>query len=222
MATYAGRVHCDLSEQEVVIKGLKAKCDCLIVYRHDTFHPHIHFLMTEVKCTYDTLVNVVKRAIPGAKRDKYSFKTNANDDFISYMSKGKLDPVYNYGYPLDLVTEKKLKGYDKDDIPKSNPITHQPTERKTSTPKITQHMINVEIASKMCIEAEVGPDEEPPYNFQDLYNCTVKTLRDYHKGGDIFYVMKTMESVLMIQYPSTHAHFLKTAWNSRHKLNSYN
>lgn len=219
MATYAGRVHCDLQEQDAVIKGLKAKCDKLIVYRHDTTRPHIHFLMTEVKCTYDTLVNVVKRAIPGATRDKYSFKANANDDFISYMSKGKLDPVFNEGFGSELIADKKSKGYDKDDIPSAN---HKPVEatlqpsRKTSS--VTQHMLVVDIATRMVVRADIGPDDEPPYDFNDLYECTTEVLKENKKGGDIFYVMKTMESVLMMQYPNTHKHFLKNAWNSRHKI----
>lgn len=216
MADYAGRVHCDISEQEIVINGLKDRCDSMIVYRHDTFHPHIHFLMKNVKCSYDTLVNVVKRAIPGAKKDKYSFKKDANDDFISYMSKGKLDPVFNQGFTEELIKEKKLKGFDKTDRLQAS----KPQEtKKTNT--ITNHQIVVEIAARMYdIEGlDVNADAIPPYDFDLIYTATTDTLRAHKKGGDIFYVMKMMESVLMVYYPDSHKHFVKSAWNSRHKIN---
>lgn len=176
--------------------------------------------MTEVKCTYDTLVNVVKRVIPGAKKDKYSFKKDADDKFIAYMSKGNLDPVYNSGFSDELIAERKSQGYDKDASRNSSNVTVenvvQPQERKT--PQVTQYMLVKDIAIQMCLKADVGPDQEPPYDFEDLYECTTQVLKDNRKGGDIFYVMKTMESVLMLQYPSVHRQFLKSAWNSRHKI----
>lgn len=221
---YTGRVTCDLSQQVLILQGLKDRCERIIVYRHEEAieRPHIHCLMYGVKCSYDTLVNVVKRAIPNATRDMYSFPKNkkADDDFISYMSKGKYDPILNVGFTDDLVKEKKSKGFDKKDVNRSSnnitmETTPQPKERKT---QITQHMLVVEIASQMCLEAGLGPEDEPPYNFEDLYTCTVKVLKDNKKGGDIFSVMKTMESVLMMQYPSTHRCFVKQAWNSRHKI----
>lgn len=216
MATYAGRVHCDLSEQDLVIQGLKPRCNSIIVYRHDTFHPHIHFLMTEVNCSYDTLVNVVKRAIPGAKKDKYSFKKDANDDFISYMSKGKLDPVYNFGFSDELIAQKKLKGYDKDDISRTNsyPVETTPQSKKTTT--ITQHMLVVEIACRL--HAITGEDY-PEYEFDLIYSTTADVLREYKKGGDIYYVMKTMESVIMMIYPREHRAMVLQAWNLRHRIN---
>lgn len=218
MTDYAGRVHCDLLEQEQVIQGLKSRCDNMIVYRHDTFHPHIHFLMKNTKCTYDTLVNVVKRAIPGATKDKYSFKAKANDDFISYMSKGKLDPVFNQGYSEELIAEKKLKGFDKTD----GLQTSKPTETSTKkSSQITNHQLVTEIAARMYdIEGLTQDDEIPPYEFELLYQATTDTLKAHNKGGDIYYVMKMMETVLMVYYPQSHRVFVKVAWNSRHKLNS--
>jgi len=215
---YAGRVHCDDQQQSALIQGLKDRCDNMIVYRHDTFHPHIHFLMMNTKCSYDTLVNVVKRVIPGATKDKYSFKKDANDDFISYMSKGKLDPVYTQGYSQELIQEKKLKGFDKTDRLQ----TSKPTESKKSA-QITNHQLITEIAARMFDKQglDVNADAIPPYDFENIYDATTETLKSHKKGGDIYYVMKMMETVLMVYYPDSHRHFVKAAWNSRHKLNSY-
>lgn len=221
---YTGRVTCDVSQQELIIQGLKDRCDRIIVYRHEADlrvkRPHIHCLMYGVKCSYDTLINVVKRVIPGATKDMYSFPKNkrADDDFIGYMSKGRLDPIYNVGFTDELIAEKKAHGYDKydrntNDISVENVL--QPKERKT---QVTQHMLVVEIATRMVANVDVGPEEEPPYDFEDLYKCTTDVLKEAKKGGDMFYVMKTMESVLMLQYPSVHRQFLKSAWNSRHKI----
>lgn len=213
---FAGRVHCDLSEQEVIIQGLKARCDSIIVYRHeDTLHHHIHFLMKGVTVSYDTLVNVVKRAIPGAKKDKYSFKTGANDDFISYMSRGKLDPVFNQGFSEDIVKEKKSKGYDKNVISNSNLQTVATQIQQPKVKQKTQYELVREIACRF-IDTTNGDDS---YNYDVLYECTVDILKANMKGGDIFYVMKTMESVIMHQFPNAHRQFVKTAWLSRHKLN---
>lgn len=213
---YAGRVHCDISEQDVIIQGLKARCDSIIVYRHeDTLHHHIHCLMKGVKCSYDTLVNVVKRAIPGAKKDKYSFKTGANDDFISYMSRGELDPVFNYGFSEDLISEKKSKGYNKNKNVSVSNNSVASALREQKVQKKTQYELVRDIAVRF-IETTNGDDS---YDYDVLYECTVAVLKANMKGGDIFYVMKTMESVIMHQFPNAHRQFVKTAWLSRHKIN---
>lgn len=80
---YSGRVHCDISQQEMLIQRFDQRSDAIIVYRHESQRPHIHLLMANVNCSYDTLVNDVKKVIPGAKKTTYSFKTGADDNFIS-------------------------------------------------------------------------------------------------------------------------------------------
>lgn len=134
---------------------------------------------------------------------------------LAYMTKGKYDPFINIGFSDEEIAEAKSKGYIKDDIPVSNHNTVATTVLKTKKEQVTQHMLVVEIACRL--HAITGEDY-PAYDFDLIYGHTADVLREYKKGGDIYYVMKTMESVIMMIYPRDHRALVLTAWNARHKI----
>lgn len=211
---YSGRVTCDLSQQELIIQGLKDRCEGIIVYRHESKSPHIHILMALVKCSYDTLVNVVKRVIPGAAKTKYSFKTNADDGFIRYMSKGHLDPVYNRGFSDELVAQRKSEGYDgkhRDDT--DDVKVHQVEISCLKTVKVKQKT-QYEMVSEI-----IDIYSRDTYDYDELYDSTVQVIRANKKAADMFYVMKLMEAVCMFRFPDDHRAMVKKAWNLRHRIN---
>lgn len=64
----------------------------------------------EVKCSRETLKNIIRKECGNIPRQDWSFK-DVTDPLgcITYMSKGCLDPVYNYRYEPEIVSDcKKL------------------------------------------------------------------------------------------------------------------
>lgn len=96
---------------------LSRNSDKLIVYEHDASRVHVHGLVSNCKVSTDTLKNWVKTAlsVDTFPKSDWSFITkdkqgnNVNDSFITYMSKGQLDPKCVYGYDLDEVSQYKMQ-----------------------------------------------------------------------------------------------------------------
>lgn len=87
---------------------LTKHCDKLVVYQHDTTRTHIHGLILNCKVSTDTLKNYVKHAlgVQSYPKTDWSFKTEhkgnpVSSDFITYMSKGSLQPSMQFGYTIE-------------------------------------------------------------------------------------------------------------------------
>lgn len=82
---------------------------------------HIHLLLDYHK-KEDTLRKIFKKIYNsedwsvGISYGKRPFTKPVNQSFVSYMSKGKFDPVFNNLLTDERVAELKLLGYDKDDV----------------------------------------------------------------------------------------------------------
>lgn len=128
----AGRItYSDISQQLLILKKLQDSEPDIIVYEHHerSDNLHIHFLVANPgKSREDTYIKWVKSIVGGDKVSrKYSFKRkDVNIDFISYISKGKLDPVRirsdNDIFTPAIVEPLKQKGYDKKDKKSVDPI----------------------------------------------------------------------------------------------------
>lgn len=87
----------------------------LIIYEHDASRIHIHGLVTDCKVSTDTLKNWIKNALNVTKFSKsdWSFITQTkqgdpvDDNFITYMSKGILQPRFVKGYTDDVIEQFK-------------------------------------------------------------------------------------------------------------------
>jgi hypothetical protein len=133
-STYlAGRItYNDISQQVLLIAKLLDTESDVIIYEHHERpdNLHIHFLVANPKKSReDTYAKWVKVIVGGDNTSrKYSFKRkDVNIEFISYMSKGKLDPVGvrsdNSIFTPAIIDPLKLKGYDKKDKVLGNVIT---------------------------------------------------------------------------------------------------
>lgn len=91
----------------------------VIVYAHndDCERPHIHFLIENFKKSTDTIKNWIVKAL-GEKpsKDMWTMKSTYGKDkipvdygYITYMSKGKYDPIYQKGFRDSMINEYKSK-----------------------------------------------------------------------------------------------------------------
>lgn len=87
---------------------LDSFCNKLIVYEHtEAARPHVHGLIVDCKPTTDTLKNWIRDAVGKVDKSDWSFVSkNVNEQFITYMSKGKLAPSIAKGY-----TEEQVEAY---------------------------------------------------------------------------------------------------------------
>lgn len=87
----------------------------LVVYQHDAdeevSRTHIHALMENVNPSTDTLKRWVKKEckLDDISRYDWAFPELKDRDFITYMSKGKLDPCLVYNIANEEVTAFRAK-----------------------------------------------------------------------------------------------------------------
>lgn len=81
-----------------VFKGLEA--EFIVVYEHnEASRVHIHALLKECPIQLLGLKRRIEKVVGKVSKTDWSFKTTEiTEQFITYMSKGKLDPVFVKGY----------------------------------------------------------------------------------------------------------------------------
>lgn len=119
--SYAVRIRRSAEELSGVFLKLMSVCSKVVVYEHpDENNIHCHMLLMECTVSTDSLKNYIKKIIGQVERQDWSFKSGANMEFISYMSKGKYDAKYVYGVSDTELSDYKAKGYDVKDKRNNN------------------------------------------------------------------------------------------------------
>lgn len=77
---------------------IKDVCQKVVVYEHDATRVHVHALLVGLTVSTDTLKNWIRKEVGQVAKSDWSFVTAHNEDFITYMSKGILAPLFVYGY----------------------------------------------------------------------------------------------------------------------------
>lgn len=117
---YHLRITASYDDASGLVEKISKNCESLIIYEHtDAARVHIHGYVGGLKCSYDTIVNAMKKLCP-AKADRTFSMTHGRKEpvslsYISYMSKGKLDPKFVQGISDDVIAQYKQQGYDKKD-----------------------------------------------------------------------------------------------------------
>lgn len=121
MSDYFIRVRMTWLQIQAACELISTKVDRMVVYEHvpegNEDNTHVHMYLTDTQVSTDTLKNYIKRSvtseIPKVKGNEFwSFKTEytpfgqtinlpIDEKCITYMSKGKLDPVYVKGFTQD-------------------------------------------------------------------------------------------------------------------------
>lgn len=118
---YAVRITKPYSQLDRGVAAVAMLCDKTLVYEHvgtKTEKVHVHMMLIGVRCDKKTL----QAKFPICKGNKdWSWKTKDakygdvedSPKYITYMTKGKLDPVYNKGYTIEELNEAKAAWTDK-------------------------------------------------------------------------------------------------------------
>lgn len=143
---YAIRLTYKISEVSELFRDLKDDAKAIVVYEHnDGTRPHIHAYVEEMNITPQTLKNRLVRLLgfKPAKTD-WSFKSGADRKFITYMSKGNLNPVFYIG-----IEGAEIDGY------RSQWIERKKAEPSKKSATLTTWDMAVQLAEYMDSEAKL-------------------------------------------------------------------
>lgn len=113
----AFRITRSYDQLESFMTKLSQHSSKLVVYEHEASRLHVHGLVVDCNVSTDTLKNWIKNACQCSTFPKsdWSFITKdkqgrlVDDNFITYMSKGVLQPKCVYGYDADVIEQYKLQ-----------------------------------------------------------------------------------------------------------------
>lgn len=116
---YAVRLTRTAEELQPLWTRFIGHCHRIIAYEHPaegkTKRVHVHFYVEGLDVSTDTLKNWVKKAlnVTSYPKSDWAFKAADGDlKLITYMSKGKYDPIHNQGFTDDIVYERKSRWLD--------------------------------------------------------------------------------------------------------------
>ena len=109
--SYALRITKTGKELEAFWERLAGSCLRLIAYEHgDGARPHCHAIVEGATVSTDTMKNWIKRALSMTvfPRSDWEFKSfDGNLKAITYMTKGKYEPVFVKGFESDQINTLK-------------------------------------------------------------------------------------------------------------------
>jgi len=122
------------------------RCDSMLVYEHSQAtgtargQTHIHIILVNTSVDKKQLRNLAATTnVPTKGNENMSFKAyDGGNKPITYMSKGKIDPMYNKGYDSSAVESAKAEWVEPKDYVKASPwkalyeeyAIYAPTPRK--------------------------------------------------------------------------------------------
>jgi len=127
-----------------VFSKVKDVAEKVIVYQHDATRVHVHALIVKCTVSTDTLKNWVRKEVGQVAKCDWSFVTAQNEEFVTYMSKGILAPVFVSGFNDEAIEEFKKKWVPREAKPKG--LTQyrirleNPTEQKKRQSDMVQEI----------------------------------------------------------------------------------
>jgi len=181
---------------EQTFSKIKDASQRVIVYQHDASRVHVHALVVGCTVSTDTLKNWVMREINGkVTRDSWSFKTAQNEEFITYMSKGNLTPVFVSGYQPEVIEAFRSKWVQQS--PKNKPLVQY--RLKLENPQ-EQKMRQQEMVKEIALRYNEAPVQTPSVLISLIRQVVVieqKTLLGRYKLRDYY------DTIMLLQQPDT-------------------
>lgn len=144
MPSYFVRITHAYEIAKPIIHEWATRCDSMLVYEHSQAtktskgKTHIHVILVNTSVDKKQLRNIAAATkIPVKGNENMSFKAydGANKP-ITYMSKGKVDPMYNKGYEVDVIEAAKAAWVEPEEYVKESPWEQLYLEYKPFAPSI--------------------------------------------------------------------------------------
>jgi len=202
MTSYKLRLTLPWLDASGVILRIAEQCESIIVYEHSEGceRPHIHALIQDLKRSYDTVSGWMKSVCP-ARSDR-SLGTSYGKEkkpidlgFISYMSKGKYDPVFVKGISEQEIVERKAQGY-------YQPITNDFIDVALENGKLVKKVspskkLQIDMLEEM--RAEIGDVDYDSLTDERIYKVIRKVCmaNHYYLPRGLYKLMEFRDNLLM-------------------------
>lgn len=203
-------IHCvEPDELRIFMQSVAEVCEKFIVYRHpkeETERDHIHALLYKTTLSEKVardwchiklkLEKSNKNYSVGTTYGKKKVKISEHNykPYISYMSKGQWEPLYNKGFPDD-----EIDGLRRAFSPESTVVNlSQPIEKIEKRVKLTQFQIARE--ALILYEATYGDEDTDYYK---LGKIVVQVLRKNGSLAHYTVVANIMQDIQSERFPDT-------------------
>lgn len=210
MSSFAFRI--SSAYDDVKLDELFELCERVIIYQHnaDTSvkRTHIHGLVFGCTRKEDTVRN---RFFKG-KYD-YSLKSKVDDMFITYMSKGKLDPVFVKGFDPELIGLRKSEWQDHRITPTVD------VSDKSSNKKTKKELLRIMLETYDSQWAEVDKKSSMRYmSLDSVLRHIRKILIDNNEVIGMYKVMDYYDSFMMYGNEDGWLEMVASKINSRTRI----
>ena len=193
MPHYAVRVTHSWQQAQSIAHLWALRADKVLVYEHSkaTFtardKTHIHMLLVTTSVDKKQLRNIAKETVVPVKgNENMSFKT-AEEPFgkyITYMTKGLLNPVYNKGFTPEELEECRLAWVDPNEYIKETPwskLYDEWVKEAPQAPSPSQYATVVKQWMEDPHNAGAPPSPQDEY-IRELERHTMAWMIKYHNG----------------------------------------
>jgi len=122
-----GRLSFPFSRITSALEKISECSERFVAYEHSerVENTHVHFLAVGPTISTDTMKNYIRKLIGSVERTAWSFKLASDVNCITYMSKGKLDPVLVKKFTEEEIEQYKMKWVEKG--PTGKKVSDKPT-----------------------------------------------------------------------------------------------
>lgn len=182
------------------ITKLSEVSEKVIIYQHDATRIHIHGLVQDCRISTDTMKNWIKKClnVKSFPKSDWSFKSVDDDygKYITYMSKGKLSPMYVKEFDDEFVEQCRNEWVDY--VKSSNPV-------KTSSDKPTIYQIAQEVHNNVLrleLEKQLPIDRTAPDGYV-LYAAhldqAIKVCHKYRQPFEEHYLRRLVITAMTLE-----------------------
>lgn len=169
--------------------------DKVIVYEHhDAARVHVHGLLVGCRVSTDTLKNWVKRAlgVNAYPKTDWTFKTAQDNNLITYMSKGILDPILVRGFSEEEVNDYRSKWVQKEKPAVTEKVQFKLKIENPAQQKIRQNEM-MDMVKRRCVEKGLSKPSDVLREIREVVYVEYKTVVGRYKIRDFYdYVMSDL------------------------------
>lgn len=220
MYDYAVRVSIESSFLEKVFKQWSESCQKMIVYQHDADdsvnRTHCHMFLNG--CKYATpealkrqffkLIETTRKGneLWSWREGEFIGEGGGEGRYITYMSKGHLEPIFNKNYDTNYIAECKSKW--------TAPAKPAVGDSPHNEPKMTKYEIAMKIIDYL-VRREYKPEDCAD---STILNLIIKELKDNRQCLGMYKVIDIFDCVMMYYNKNK---FISSALNILNKRNPY-
>jgi len=188
MNSQAIRISRSFDELRPVFQSLKARH--VIVYEHvedeEVSRTHVHALVQNADVTVLAFKRRIEKHLGKVEKSDWSFKETTGNEgkYITYMSKGELQPVYSVGY-----TNLEIETF------RSYWVT--PKKEVKESPPSFKHII-AEVISELPISED---DYRSESHVLTVTNLLIKKLNKYHVVTGRFKIRDMLDTIFRTTSP---------------------